>query len=105
MRAAPSDRAFVASPSSQQAVSTPWASIPSAHLEQIVALQSHPDARRYCLEFERAGSELYGARIYPPERQHMRQCHPLSGSFYGCGSSPQEALDRAILYYREGARH
>lgn len=76
-------------------------SIPPAHLEEAVALLSHDDARTYRLELTMPGSTMFGARIFPPERQHLQAVHPLFGSFYGCGMTPREAVQQACACWTE----
>jgi hypothetical protein len=95
MRAAPSDRAFALRAEPLRVSSVP-ASIPAAHLDEAIALLSHPDARSHLLELEAWPSGDYGARIWPPYRQHLRAVSPLSGSFYGVASTPRAALLEAI---------
>jgi len=94
-RAAPSDRAF-ALRAEPLRVSLVPASIPAAHFEEALMLLAHRDARSHLLELEAWPSGAYGARIWPPQRQHLRAVSSLSGSFYGVGNTPREAVMAAV---------
>lgn len=72
-----------------------------AHWEEAVALLAHPDARSHCLELEQL-STGYGARIYPPQTQHLRgNFSALSGSFYGVADTPRAAVMEAVSHWNE----
>lgn len=72
------------------------AAIPAAHWEEAALLMAHPDARTHLLEIEYDPMGIYGARIFPPERQHLRALSPLSGSFYGAAPTPRAAVNEAV---------
>ena len=82
-------------------LSPPPVGIPVGAWEEAVALLSHRDAKPYNLEITARGG-LFGARIYPPQTQHLRgNFSALSGSFYGVGSSPREAVMEAVARWNE----
>lgn len=71
------------------------------HWEEAIALLSHRDARPYNLELSRL-STGYGARIYPPQTQHLRgNFSRLSGSFYGVAESPRAAVQEAVAKWND----
>lgn len=72
------------------------AAIPAEHWEEAAALLAHPDARTHLLEIEFDPAGLFGARIFPPERQHLRAVSPLSGSFYAAAPTPRGAVNEAV---------
>lgn len=70
--------------------------IPAEHWEEFALLMAHPDARTHLLEIEYDPMGIYGARIFPPERQHLRGPSRLSGSFFGAAPTPRGAVNEAI---------
>lgn len=75
--------------------------IPAAHWEEAALLMAQPDARSHLLEIDVDPDGYYGARIFPPQRQHLRAVSPLSGSFYGVARTPRAAVSEAVAKWAD----